>query len=424
MEVLRKRLISKHYFNQILSFLLILVLPTQLGKHFFLPFSYIHGVRVDYLSPTLYLIDILIIVLAVLNLKTVLKFLARSTFFYAAILFAFNIVLARSPILAAYGSLRILELLIVVSLGKTVLAAIGELGVLRAFSIAAFVELGLAVVQLIFKQSIQGPFYLLGERLMSLGTPGIAKTVVNGVEFLRPYATFSHPNSMAGFYLLLYFFVYVNRKFDKFPALKYLTMFLSACLVLISFSKTAIAVFLVLNIAYVFMNNKSICRICVISRLVILAVISSVFMFPQGDPMTITKRLELAANSLNIIITNPLTGTGLNNYLLAQSQFPSKFPYFFNQPVHNILLLFVSEMGFVGAFIIYQLVKMFKNHLTKNHWLLLAVILLTGMSDHYWLTLIQNFILMGVVLSFIGSQDHVLPGDSKPRSASAVRQSR
>ena len=44
-----------------LFYLLLLLLPTQLGKHFWPTFSYVLGTRVDYLSPTLYLTDIIIL---------------------------------------------------------------------------------------------------------------------------------------------------------------------------------------------------------------------------------------------------------------------------------------------------------------------------------------------------------------------------
>src|SRR3989338_9410931 len=46
-----------------LFFLTLLFLPTQLGRHFWPSFSYILGIRTDYLSPTLYLTDILILLL-------------------------------------------------------------------------------------------------------------------------------------------------------------------------------------------------------------------------------------------------------------------------------------------------------------------------------------------------------------------------
>ena len=42
-------------------YLLIIFLPTQLGKHFWPDWTMVLGLRLDYLSPTLYLTDILIL---------------------------------------------------------------------------------------------------------------------------------------------------------------------------------------------------------------------------------------------------------------------------------------------------------------------------------------------------------------------------
>ena len=41
-----------------LLILFLLLIPTQLGKHFWPDWSSVLGIRIDYLSPTLYLVDI------------------------------------------------------------------------------------------------------------------------------------------------------------------------------------------------------------------------------------------------------------------------------------------------------------------------------------------------------------------------------
>ncbi len=55
-------------------FLFFLLLPTQLGKHFFFPVSFIAGVRIDYLAPTLYTTDILFFLLFFFFSKAVIQF--------------------------------------------------------------------------------------------------------------------------------------------------------------------------------------------------------------------------------------------------------------------------------------------------------------------------------------------------------------
>ncbi len=388
---------NKVYFKiePLLFFLLILLLPTQLGKHFFFPFSYLSGVRVDYLSPTLYLIDLVVLLLAVLNIREVVGFFFEKIGRFFVALMALNVIFAASPPLALYGLVRMTEFLVIVALGKKIINYLNGKLLLIGFLSGAFIELFLSILQFAYKHSLQGPFYYLGERLFSLATPGIAKTSLLGIEFLRPYGSFSHPNSLAGFYLLVYFFVLTRKSFEKFIWLKYLLLLVSACLIFISFSKIAIVTFLFLNVLYLFSSGKkNFCRICVVARLLILFSVSSIFLFAQGDPLTAPKRLELIGNAWEIIKKYPLFGVGLGNYLLAQAGFTSKFPLFFNQPVHNIFLLLASEVGIMAT----ALVIYFMRRLPV---LMLLAVVITGLFDHYWLTLIQNFLLLAVVFSTI-----------------------
>ena len=52
-------------FERFLFYSIAVFLPTQLGKHFWPSFSFVEGIRIDYLSPTLYLTDLLILLLFV-----------------------------------------------------------------------------------------------------------------------------------------------------------------------------------------------------------------------------------------------------------------------------------------------------------------------------------------------------------------------
>src|SRR3989344_2555160 len=52
--------------EQVLFFLTVFFLPTQLGKHFWPDFSFVYSLPIDYLSPTLYFWDILVIFLCII----------------------------------------------------------------------------------------------------------------------------------------------------------------------------------------------------------------------------------------------------------------------------------------------------------------------------------------------------------------------
>lgn len=392
--------------NKILFFLFLLLLPTQLGKHFFLPFSYLSGVRVDYLAPTIYLTDIIVFLLVIFNFKIVFKFFKNKKVLISLFLLLINVLFSRLPAISLYWLIKIIELLVVFSLTKKMLKTLKEKSILTAFLLSGLFELFLSMAQFINKHSVQGIFYYFGERLMSLSTPGVAKASLQGIEFLRPYGTFSHPNSLAGFFLVLYFFVLTYKKFNQYLVLKYLFLFVSSILFFISFSKTAIIVYLLLNCIYYLLTIKSvktICKPCIIARISIVVVISFIFLQATTDPLTINKRIELMRNSITIIFNHPIFGVGLGSYLIEQAKYSSEYYLFFNQPVHNIFLLFISETGLIlGGFILYQLINLLMHRrLTKYQWLLIFVIIITGFFDHYWLTLQQNFLLMGLVMGVI-----------------------
>jgi len=315
-----------------------------------------------------------------------------------------NVIFANNQPVAFYRLIKIVEFVVVFSLGQQLFKMIKEKILLIILFLIAGFQLTLAIFQLVFRHSIQGIFYFFGERFLSLSTPGIAKATIQGIEFLRPYGTFSHPNSLAGFFLLLYFFVLTNKKFNKYLVLKYLVVFIFSCLVFLSFSKVAILTFLILNTSFLILpagrqvlNTKISCRICKIARIIIPIIISLVFLQATTDVLTIEKRIELVKNSLNILLNNLLFGVGLGNYLIAQAKFSSRYLLFFNQPVHNIFFLYLAETGLLAGGLTIVLIGKFIYKMVRVNPYLILVILLTGLFDHYWLTLEQNFLLLALI---------------------------
>jgi hypothetical protein len=384
-------------FHTAMMILFLTLLPTQLGRHFFLPFSYISGVRIDYLAPTIYLTDIIAFIIILFNIKPILKSLYRKEVAIIALLCFLNIVLAYSPAVALYRIVKIFEIYaLYIAMKRSTLSPQNILG---SFIIGAAVEWTLAMMQFMTKHSVQGIFYLLGERYFTLSTPDIAKIVFNGVEFLRPYGTFSHPNSMSGFYLLIYAFVLTAPYFKPYPFLKNTLVLFCSLIILLTCSKITIIVFVLLTAYYLLQKGVINCTLCKYGRIIGLIVVSAVFLSGKGDPVTIEKRITLMQNAATILWQRPLFGNGLGNYIYAQAQFPIKQAYFFLQPVHNIFLLFFTEAGLIlGGFIVYYLWKLVKRSHYYPHFVIpLAAIILTGLLDHYWLTLQQNWLLLPVI---------------------------
>jgi hypothetical protein len=282
---------------------------------------------------------------------------------------------------------------------------------LSALAVGGALQLALAIAQFKTKSAIQGLFYFLGERALSSATPGIAKASLFGEQILRPYGTFSHPNSLGGFYALLFAWGLWIK--PKSPALRHLRLaLLTLCLllILISFSKGAIITTLIVFVAHFFAKRKKAsskkhCTACLIGRGFIAVSVAGLFLLAQGDTFALDKRLMLMQQALGTLARSPILGTGLGHHLYAHAQYTTSYAYFFLQPVHNIFLLFFMQTGvLLGGFSAWKVGAWIKKNVRRKQVLfILLVIALTGMIDHYWLTLQQNMLLMGTILGFATS---------------------
>ncbi len=398
--------------KKILLLLLLFFLPTQLGMFFFIPDSIVHGIPIDLLAPALYVTDILVLASVILNLfqdpgtiKKMLKRVQHDKIIVIAFLFIIgNVFFALSPIMGIYKLIKLMEMGTVFWIMKKSKIEINH--VLIALLAMAALQLALGLAHVIAGNSIQGIFYLLGERSFSLSTPGIAKVSMQGLEILRAYATFPHPNALGGFYLLLYSFILFSPTLSSPRVLgeiqKNLFLIISTLLIIFSFSKVALMGYVLLTVVNV-LRKTSTCTWCKLSGLVLPIALSGVFFMAQGDPETIDKRIWLATSSFMIIREHLLTGVGLGNYLIAQGTFPIPYSYHFLQPVHNIFLLLIAELGVpLCALMTYIFVK-----IVRPLWespvfnAMLFVIIFTGMFDHYWLTIQQNMLLVPVVFGLL-----------------------
>lgn len=396
---------NQYFFNSLL-FLFIFLLPTQFGKHFFLSFSYISGIRIDYLSYAFYITDILALLLIFIKREKVISFFRKKNILAILLILALSIFFSFSPAIAFYKYLKILEIISIFVVFKN--SQINKKLLLYSLLSGAILQLSLSLYQVINQRSIQGLFYFLGERYFTSSIPGIAKATLNSVEFLRPYGTFSHPNSLAGFYLLIYSLV-LGIKTKNNYLLKNILLASCTMLILISFSKAAILGLIIVNLISLKINyKKAFCKFCSISKSVVLILISVIFFYSKTDPLSIVKRTELIKSSLNIISTYFTTGVGLGNYLLAQNKIIASNIVFPPQPVHNIFLLLISEVGvFLGGVLFFLLFKYFYKYRKYDSLIYCSMaILITGSFDHYWLTLQQNILSLVFALGIItNSQD-------------------
>ena len=271
-------------------------------------------------------------------------------------------------------------------------------------TLAVFGEAILAISQFI-KGGTLG-LWILGERTFTISTPGIAKFDFYGREFLRPYATFPHPNVLAGFILIGICIMYQVLR-GKNGRSK-LVMIIGGLAVFLTMSRVVILA----GIASLLLTVKRkwfvwVIFIFLVASPILFTRFSSLFNF---DNLTLLRREELIGSAWQIFLQHHIFGVGLNNFIPAQASDLAIGPSRFLQPVHNIFLLTLSETGLIGliglvALIVFPISKLLRLHPTSYTlhpilpWL---IILFLGMFDHYFLTLPQGYRLFFLVwgLSF------------------------
>lgn len=383
-----------------LFFLTILFLPTQLGKHFWTDFSYIYSLKIDYLSPTLYFWDLLLLGLILVWVINGAKINKTSL----TLVFIFLLSQAVSLTAASNfggGMVRLWQYAIVSMFGVYIASKNWDFlkeGVFWGLSLSVIFESLLAIYQFTFGRDLG--LWLVGERDFGIATPMIATFNFYGQVFLRPYGTMSHPNVLGAFFVLSIPIIFLIKGKSYFRTLSISFGMIAS---LLTFSRGVIVVLFFESI----LMFRGKLRFFIIPALIALPFLyvrfDSVFNF---DNLSLLRREELAQFAIHQFYSSPIFGIGLNNFInqIASSNLVSG-PNRFLQPVHNIFLLTLAEtglfgiLGFLGLFIIplWQIIK--RKSLTI--YLFLAVIFL-GSFDHYFLTLPQGqrlfFLIWGLTM--------------------------
>lgn len=433
MRVKKEFLLSnrKINFQSFLCYLIFLFLPSQFGKHFWPPFSFVLGLRIDYLSPTVYLTDIFIILLLIIRVikfqikyQNINNFLKEHLFiFFFFLSLVIGLAAAKSPLSGVYGFVKLLEFIFFGFFIASWLRKKSQLILItKLFSLSVIFESVLVVWQYIAQRSIGGLFYFFGERTFTSSTPGIANASINGSLTLRPYGTFSHPNVLAGYLLLSLIFISMIHQYQKTKKEKIfflISLILCSIAMFLTLSRLVILLFILL---FVFISISQIKKTSIgIPRksrfilgiiLIVILFFSPVMSRFAGTSLSeesFTLRNKLTTVSLEMIKTYPLFGVGINNFLVNLPDMAKIQTVKELQPVHNIFLLLASETGIVGfGFLIWFIVKTYKKiENTSIGWqvksykhILLLILFVLGSFDHYFFTLQQGQLLCSFILAF------------------------
>lgn len=397
--------ISPSAFNRAPVALIVFFASTGLGLHWWPDSAFVYGVRVDYLSPTLYFLDILIIFYLTLNLKLRnLRYpIIHNSLF---IILLVNLLFSANPLSTLTWSLRLVLYIMFIFI---VPQPIIHNSLFRVLPIALLFQVVLGAAQVVFGRALQGPFYWLGERALNVGSPNVAKWSLFGNMTLRAYGTFSHPNILAG-WLLVSLLIVLYLKHSHKP--RTVNHKLLACVVSLGLfltnGRAAIFSFLALIVPFQFFNSlrsRIIYFFALLLPLFILPVIHSSYFSPLRSPLSLTERINLIAASQKILTHSPLFGSGANASI---SLYPELVPTpRLLQPDHNSFSLFLSWFGAIGTVVIIYILwsTIIHNSYPLIHLIPLLPLLLL---DHYFLTSIQGlfiFLLYLRVISELSGQD-------------------
>jgi O-antigen ligase len=457
----------------------IILFPTQLGYHFWPDWALVLGRRLDYLSPTLFLTDISIFLTLVFWMLSSRKHMYRLKIgicdflencppagglkigIYIPLILAFlyvscNIYFATSPIISFSKWLKVLEFVV---FGFYIIKTKPSFSrSLWCFSFAVFYSSIIAIAQFFLQHSVGGFLWYLGERTFDVTTPGIARIQLllpsvfrfQSSEYLRPYATFPHPNVLGGFLAVTLPLVIFNNVTTCLPArqvkqlnnwqasllktFRVITIIVGFLALLLTFSRSAWVAGIIGLIIVSVIYFKSIKNYSFLVFMAFVVFIGLFFVLPYFQTLTPESESVFVRNELNsaaISMINPYPylsislsphlffGVGLGNFLI---ELPKYYPHrdiFFLQPVHNIYLLLLSETGIVGfLFCVYFLWNLLKHKTRKRSigiclpsigscrrqvqagLLSFVILLLLGIVDHYPLTLQQGQLLLTILLSF------------------------
>ncbi len=403
-----------------LFLIIVFIIPFNLGKHFIINDSYVWGILVDYLIPTVYLQDILVFLVLVFwvvsgNVKKVksLSLISKrevqiSTLFVFSCLF--SVLSAQRLVPSLYFWIRLLlYFLLFIFILCEVCVEKRFFKILNVVSASVIFVSLLGVFQFIKQGSLFNNYYFFGEQPYSLSTYGIAKETFLGHFVVPSYATFRHSNVLGGFLsiFLLWLLPYLRGNRRYFFAFSVGVLAL-AC----TFSASAWASFIAGIFIYLFLlidPKKAYFKKIEVSG-VVIAFCLGMLVFPGLRSLTkfsnpsLFRRSDLLIASYKIAAAYPLFGVGINNFTIMVDAFaPESTDLRFTQPVHNVFALTLSETGVFSytLFVIFILLAVKKQTtpgLFNVLFISLMQLLILFSADHYFLTANQTLLMLWVVL--------------------------
>lgn len=408
--------------SKTLYFLLIFLIPVNLGKHFELLSSYVGGVLVDYLVPTIFIQDILVVSILLLwifsgGLPRLFKsegsiFEKKEVQFSA--LFVFSLLLSTLVssrfIPSIYSWVRVF---LYFSLFLYTLVEIpvedNFFKVLDVISVSVLLVSILGIVQFIGKGSVFNNYLIFGEQPYSAATFGVPKEFFLRKVVVPAYGLFRHPNIFGGFLsiTLIWLFSFLKRR--KFYIVSFV---LGTISLLFTFSYISWAIFLLGIIFHLFFTQKpqkikdrKKAVLFLVVVVFFISLLSPLFgLLKKSENPSVIRRINFTQASYRMIKDRFLFGVGFNNSVAFMDSYNTESKDIrFSQPVHNVFLLIFSEAGVFSFFLFIGFIWCsIKRLLNSSYFYVFLIsvlqIVLLSSFDHYFLTIHQTLLLFWIVL--------------------------
>lgn len=417
-------------FQKILYFLLILSIFFPIRHVFVTNSAYQTGAYSDFTSFSLYLSDIIILTLFLINIKGILREFRKHHVIIALVTWILITFLIQSRHLVSlnyYFFARFIELIALYLIVGVKPAFISKKKLAVTFVTLATLESIIGLLQFFYQKSLG--LYRLGESHLEPNLAGVAKIVSHGTRFIRGYGTFPHSNLLSAVLLaaILFSFYLIFISTSKWQKIIFSTLLaLNIFGLTVSFSRAGLGATILSSaivLVWLIIAHKPKKKTLWLSLITIVAFVAAFAVFQQFlfTRATITddavkERVFYDHVGLNIVKKYPWQGTGFGTSMLHMQQFsPVKLEPWQIQPIHNYYLLAAADIGIVGAglFVIlflWHLIKL-KLQLLKNRrqidgdyvyklvlFSILLGFLILMLFDHYFYTIEQTQLLLWLIL--------------------------
>ncbi len=348
---------------------------------------------------------------------------------------------------ALLGALRLLEGVALVLLLRHAVVSLHRLA--QCLVVSAALQ-GVIGSWQFFTQRIAGSTWLgVSEKLPQMQGISVIETATERV--LRAYGTFGHPNILAGFLvigLMCAVGLLLTQRSRREAVLTYGALVLISAGLFFTFSRMGIIVTLICAAAlgvYLLVNrNHALLRVARDAALVLVAVMGLLSIL-YGDVVTnrylsaeilatpsVQERVSLYETGRELAAQHWQRGVGIGNYTFAFVQAYPLLEGYEYQPVHNIYVLILVELGIGGLFVFLLFVGEMLKHITRfrveypvelleelekfqtadmyqeeygyiTHWYIilssiLIGLLVWGLADHFWWTLYPGILMFWLVI--------------------------